>query len=189
MCGICGQYNFGNLAPVQRRDIEAMTKTLIHRGPDDEGYYIAGPLGFGFRRLSIIDLAGGHQPMSDREESVWVVFNGEIYNFPELRRELEGYGYTFRTQSDTEVIVHGYKKWGLDVFNHLNGMFGLAIWDVRRKRLVLARDAFGIKLIYYRIANGQLTFGSEIRAILAGENLKPAVDPVALNLFLRFRYT
>src|SRR5436309_1468421 len=135
MCGICGQYNFGDQTPVLRQNIEKMTKTLVHRGPDDEGYYFSGPLGFGFRRLSIIDLAGGHQPMSDAEESVWVIFNGEIYNFPELRSELESKGHRFRTRSDTEVIVHGYKQWGTDVFNHLNGMFGLAIWDVRQERL------------------------------------------------------
>src|SRR6266850_1155274 len=145
MCGICGQYSFGSQAPVLRQDIERMTNTLIHRGPDDEGYHVAGPLGFGFRRLSIIDLAGGHQPMSDREESVWVVFNGEIYNFLELRRELEARGHRFRTKSDTEVIVHGYKQWGTDVFDRLNGMFSVAIWDEEKQRLVLARDAMGIK--------------------------------------------
>ena len=189
MCGICGQYNFGNLAPVQRRDIEAMTKTLIHRGPDDEGYYIAGPLGFGFRRLSIIDLAAGHQPMSDWEESVWVVFNGEIYNFPQLRQELEGYGHVFRTKSDTEVIVHGYKQWGDEVLNRLNGMFGLAIWDVRQRRLVLARDPFGIKLVYYRIDGDRVYFGSEIRAVLAATHDRAEVDPTSLHLFLRYRYT
>jgi len=189
MCGICGQYNFGNLAPVQRRDIEAMTKTLIHRGPDDEGYYIAGPLGFGFRRLSIIDLAAGHQPMSDWEESVWVVFNGEIYNFPQLRQELEGYGHVFRTKSDTEVIVHGYKQWGDDVLNRLNGMFGLAIWDARQKRLLLARDPFGIKLVYYRIDGDSVYFGSEMRAVRAATSESAEVDPISLNLFLRHRYT
>src|SRR5580692_205366 len=166
MCGICGQYNYLNPEPVRRRDIEAMTNAIVHRGPDDEGYYFAGPLGFGFRRLSIIDLAGGHQPMSDAEESVWVIFNGEIYNFKELRAELEKFGHKFRTSSDTEVIIHGYKQWGNDVFNHLNGMFGVAIWDVRKKRLVVARDPMGIKLIYYRLANGILNFGSEIRPVL-----------------------
>ena len=189
MCGICGQFNFGNLAPVQPRDIEAMTKTLIHRGPDDEGYYVAGPLGFGFRRLAIIDLAGGHQPMSDREESVWVIFNGEIYNFLELRRELEGYGHVFRTKSDTEVIVHGYKQWGDEVLNRLNGMFGLAIWDARKERLVLARDPFGIKLLYYRIDRDCLFFGSEIRALRATMPDRAEIDPTSLNLFLRYRYT
>src|SRR6202047_2447601 len=161
MCGICGQYNFGTRAPVLRQDGERMTRSISHRGPDDEGYFIAGPLGFGFRRLSIIDLSGGHQPMSDQEESVWVVFNGEIYNFPELKRELQSHSHVFRTNSDTEVIIHGYKQWGEEVLNRLNGMFGLAIWDVRKKRLVLARDPFGIKLIYYRIDGDALYFGSE----------------------------
>lgn len=189
MCGICGQYSFGNQAPVLRQDIERMTRSMIHRGPDDEGYYLAGPLGFGFRRLSIIDLAGGHQPMSDREESVWVIFNGEIYNFPELKRELEGHGHVFRTKSDTEVIIHGYKQWGDDVLNHLNGMFGLAIWDVRKQRLVVARDPFGIKLIYYRIDGGRVSFGSEIRPVVTATDEKAEVDPVSLNLFLRYRYT
>ena len=166
-----------------------MTKTLIHRGPDDEGYYVAGPLGFGFRRLSIIDLVGGHQPMSDREESVWVAFNGEIYNFLELRRELESYGHIFRTKSDTEVIVHGYKHWGDDVLNRLNGMFGLAIWDARERRLVLARDPFGIKLLYYRIDKDCLHFGSEIRAVRATMSDEAGIDATSLNLFLRYRYT
>jgi asparagine synthase (glutamine-hydrolysing) len=189
MCGICGQYNFGNREPVERRDIEAMTRTLVHRGPDDEGYYLAGPLGFGFRRLSIIDLGGGHQPMLDREKSVWVVFNGEIYNFPELRRELEGYGHVFRTSSDTEVIVHGYKQWGDEVLNRLNGMFGLAIWDARQRRLVLARDPFGIKQVYYRIDGDRLYFGSEMRAVRATMPEGAEIDATSLNLFLRYRYT
>ena len=189
MCGIAGQFNFQRPESVERETIVRMTRSIAHRGPDDEGFFIAGPVGLGFRRLSIIDLAGGHQPMSDAEETVWIIFNGEIYNYRELRAELQEKGHQFRTNSDTEVIIHGYKEWGTDVFNHLNGMFGLAIWDVKKERLVVARDAMGIKLIYYRIANGQLTFGSEIRAVLAAEDSKPEVDPVALNLFLRFRYT
>lgn len=189
MCGICGQYNFGDQAPVLRQNIEKMTKTLVHRGPDDEGYYIAGPLGLGFRRLSIIDLEGGHQPMSDQEESVWVVFNGEIYNFPELRHELKAFGHVFRTKCDTEVIVHGYKQWGDEVLNRLNGMFGLALWDTRQKRLVLARDPFGIKLVYYKIDTDRVYFGSEIRAVVAATNERADVDPISLNLFLRYRYT
>ncbi len=188
MCGICGQFNFESAEPVRRRVIEEMTTAITHRGPDDEGYHLDGPLGFGFRRLSIIDLAGGHQPMSDQEESVWVVFNGEIYNFLELRRELENYGHVFRTRSDTEVIVHGYKQWGDDVLNHLNGMFGLAIWDAREKRLVLARDAFGIKLLYYRVDHGRLYFGSEMRAVRAAMPDSGDVDPVSVNLFLRYRF-
>jgi asparagine synthase (glutamine-hydrolysing) len=189
MCGICGQFNFIRHEPVESETIRRMTQTMIHRGPDDEGYFVDGSLGFGFRRLSIIDLAGGHQPMSDADETVWVILNGEIYNFKELRAELEGRGHVFRTRSDTEVIIHGYKEWGTDVLNRLNGMFGVAIWDVTKKRLVVARDAMGIKLIYYKIENGRLTFGSEIRPILAAESSRPDLDPAALNLFLRFRYT
>ncbi len=189
MCGICGQYNFESSIPVRRPDIELMTKSIAHRGPDDDGFYFDGPLGFGFRRLSIIDLSGGHQPMSNQEESVWVVFNGEIYNFKELRKELEGFGYVFRTNSDTEVIIHGYKQWGDEILNRLNGMFGLAIWDARQKRLVLARDAFGIKLLYYRIAEGSLYFGSEMRAIRATMPGNAEIDPNSLNLFLRYRFT
>src|SRR5881275_668517 len=189
MCGIAGQFNFERREPVERETIVRMARSIAHRGPDDEGFFIAGPVGLGFRRLSIIDLGGGHQPMSDAQETVWIIFNGEIYNYRELRAELQSKGHQFRTNSDTEVIIHGYKEWSTDVFNHLNGMFGLAIWDVKKERLVVARDAMGIKLIYYRIANGQLTFGSEIRAVLAAESSKPSVDPIALNLFLRFRYT
>jgi asparagine synthase (glutamine-hydrolysing) len=189
MCGICGRYNFASQAPVERRDLEKMTRTMVHRGPDDEGYYLEGALGFGFRRLSIIDLEGGHQPMSDREKTVWVVFNGEIYNFPELKRDLEDLGHVFQTRCDTEVIVLGYKQWGDEVLNRLNGMFGLAIWDTRQKRLVIARDRFGVKPVYYRVDQGQLYFGSEIRAVIATANERPEVNPVALNLFLRYRFT
>jgi asparagine synthase (glutamine-hydrolysing) len=188
MCGICGQYNFADHKPVTQATIKAMTGSLVHRGPDDEGYFFSRSLGLGFRRLSIIDLEGGHQPMSDLEESVWVVFNGEVYNFLELRHELEGFGHIFRTRCDTEVIVHGYKQWGSDVFNHLNGMFGLAIWDERRKRLILSRDAMGIKLVYYRIDSGSVLFGSELRAITAVLPKRPEIDVTALNLFLRYRY-
>ena len=190
MCGICGQYNFQDPKPVApacgqgdgriRSPIGARTTT---------GISFPARLGLGFRRLSIIDLAGGHQPMSDQEESIWVVFNGEIYNFPELRRELEALGHAFRTRSDTEVIIHGYKQWGSEVLNRLNGMFGLAIWDDRRKKLILARDAAGIKMIYYKVDSGSVWFGSEIRAVLAALPGRPEVDMTALNLFLRYRYT
>ena len=166
-----------------------MTNSIAHRGPDDEGYFVDGAIGLGFRRLSIIDLAGGHQPMSDPEERVWVVFNGEIYNYRELRTELQSRGHHFNTNSDTEVIVHGYKEWGREVLNHLNGMFGLAIWDAPNERLLVARDAMGIKLIYYRLEDGALAFGSEIRAVLAAGHSTPSLDPEAVNLFLRYRYT
>jgi len=189
MCGICGQFNFVDGEPVYPALIGRMTRSIIHRGPDDEGTYFDGSLGFGFRRLSIIDLAGGHQPMSDSAGKVWVIFNGEIYNFKELRSDLESRGHRFLTNSDTEAIVHGYKEWGTKVFGRLNGMFGVAIWDVDRRRLVVARDAMGIKLIYYRLQEGTLTFASEIRAILAADRSEPEIDPISLNLFLRYRYT
>jgi asparagine synthase (glutamine-hydrolysing) len=166
-----------------------MTRTIVHRGPDDEGYYVEGPVGLGFRRLSIIDLDGGHQPMSDLAQSVWVIFNGEIYNFPELRQELKGFGHVFRTTSDTEVIVHGYKQWGEGVLNRLNGMFGLAVWDTRNRRLILARDRFGIKPVYYKVDSNSLYFGSEIRPILAATEAGPDIDLTSVNLFLRYRYT
>ena len=189
MCGICGQVKIDSDEPVDVETIRRMARTIVHRGPDDDGYFFDRSLGFGFRRLSIIDLAGGHQPMSDTQKSVWIVFNGEIYNYKELRFELEAHGHIFQTSSDTEVIIYGYKQWGTKVFDHLNGMFGVAIWDIKLRRLVVARDAMGIKLIYYRLANGVLSFGSEIRPVLASENSRSEVDSVALNLFLRFRYT
>lgn len=189
MCGICGQYFFRSGRAVDRETIARMTDTIAHRGPDDAGMHLAGALGLGFRRLSIIDLAAGHQPMSDSHGRVWLVFNGEIYNFKELRRELEGRGHRFRTGSDTESIIHGYQQWGVGVLDRLNGMFGLALWDAGRRRLMLARDRAGIKGLYYRIDDEGLTFGSEIRPIVATLDGRPQIDPAALNLFLRYRYT
>jgi asparagine synthase (glutamine-hydrolysing) len=189
MCGIYGQFNFRSERPVVASDVRDATRTIAHRGPDDEGFYVCGPLGLGFRRLSIIDLSGGHQPMSDAEQSVWLIFNGEIYNFQELRAELEARGCVFRTRSDTEVIIHGYKTWGDAVLNRLNGMFGLALWDARQQRLVVARDAMGIKPIYYRTDGDALFFDSEIRALRHSAGRPIDLDPLALNLFLRYRYT
>ena len=189
MCGIYGQYNFGSLKPVRSEEVKEATRTIAHRGPDDEGYFFSGPLGLGFRRLSIIDLSGGHQPMSDAGETVWIVFNGEIYNFEELRSELVAKGHQFRTLSDTETIIHGYKEWGEGVFDRLNGMFGLAIWDVQERKLVVARDAMGIKPVYYRLDAGSLFFASEVRALVSSSPVSISPDPVSLNLFLRYRYT
>ncbi len=189
MCGICGQYNFLTGKPVQADLISSMMKTIVHRGPDDNGSYISDAIGLGFQRLSIIDLAGGHQPMSDMGGTIWVIFNGEIYNFSELRQELEARGHVFRTRSDTEVIVYGYKEWGDRVLDRLNGMFGLAIWDSSARRLLLARDRAGIKLVYYRLDGDGILFGSEIRPILSALPETPSMDPAAVNLFLRYRYT
>ncbi len=190
MCGICGQFNFGTGAPADPKVLERMTGTIVHRGPDDTGIHVDGPLGLGFRRLAIIDLSpAGHQPMSDKEATVWVTFNGEIYNFMEIRRELEAHGHVFHSNCDTEVIVHGYKQWGDAVLNRFNGMFGLAIWDVKKRRLVLARDPMGIKPLYYTVQNGSLYYGSEIRTILAALPASPGVDIESVGLFLRYRYT
>lgn len=166
-----------------------MTDTMAHRGPDDDGFYYDRYVGLGHRRLSIVDLGGGHQPMSDADEKVWIVFNGEIYNFPEVRAELERLGHRFRTNSDTEVIIYGYKQWGKGVLERLNGMFGFAIWDSEKEELLIARDRMGIKFIYYAIVDGVLYFGSEARPILAADALPRGIDPVAINLFLRYRYT
>jgi len=189
MCGICGQYRFNRNTEVNQTEIKNMADAIAHRGPDDEGYFFDGPLGFGFRRLSIIDLEGGHQPMADDENSVVVIFNGEIYNFHSLRTILKQKGYCFRTKSDTEVIVQGYKEWGIDVVNKLKGMFGLALWDRRKKLLMLARDPAGIKPVYYKLESDVLYFGSEVRAILAATKESPGIDPHAVSLFLRYRYT
>lgn len=188
MCGICGQFNFRHQQKISPADVRAMASAIRHRGPDDEGFYVSGPIGLGFRRLSIIDLTCGHQPMSDADQSVWVVFNGEIYNFKELRAELESFGHVFRTKSDTEVIVYGYKQWGEDVLSHLNGMFALALWDPAQRKLMLARDAMGIKPLYYQLDSSTVTFSSEIRGLLARADKSPEIDPAALALFLQHRY-
>lgn len=190
MCGIAGQFNFRGNVAVDRDRIARMTRTIVHRGPDDEGMYIKGPLGLGFRRLAILDLSpAGHQPMSDPSGKVWIVFNGEIYNFREIRKELESLGHVFRSQTDTEVIVTGYLQWGDAILKKLNGMFGMAIWDERKQRLIVVRDPMGIKPIYYSVDGGTLIFGSEIRAVVAGLGSVPGVDPVAIGMFLRYRYT
>jgi len=166
-----------------------MTASLTHRGPDDQGVVCRGPVSLGFRRLSIIDLEGGHQPMSDAERGVFLIFNGEIYNFAELKSDLESKGHQFKTRSDTEVILRGYIEWGIDVLTRLNGMFGLAIWDEQEDRLMLARDRLGVKPLYYRLSRDGVVFGSEIRAIAAQGDSRLEIDTTALNLFLRYRYT
>jgi asparagine synthase (glutamine-hydrolysing) len=165
MCGITGLFQF-NDAPVDMELLRRMTAVLRHRGPDDEGFFVDNGLGLGFRRLSIIDLTGGRQPMSNEDQTVTVVFNGEIYNFKELRSHLKKLGHTFRTSSDTEVIVHGFEAWGDDVVHHLNGMFAFAIWDRRRRKLLLARDRLGIKPLFYTRKADTLAFASEIKSLL-----------------------
>jgi asparagine synthase (glutamine-hydrolysing) len=191
MCGIAGIFNFDRNTHIDMEMLTRMGVSLAHRGPDDEGIFVDSeePIGFAHRRLSIIDLGGGRQPMSNEQEDVWIVFNGEIYNFPELKTQLCSLGHIFRTKSDTEVIIHGYEQWGLDCLSHLNGMFALAIWDSGKKRLMLARDHAGIKPLYYILNKETLLFGSEIRALLATGKIKPSVDIIGMDLFLRYQYT
>lgn len=161
---------------------------MVHRGPDDEGYFVSGQIGLGFRRLSIIDLSRGHQPLSNEDETVWIAFNGEIYNYQVLRQDLLSKGHVFRTESDTEVIVHLYEELGEDCVKKLRGMFGFAIWDEKKKKLLLARDRVGIKPLYYALAEGSLIFGSEMKAILADPDVKREVSPRIIDRFLTFDY-
>src|SRR6201987_366240 len=167
MCGIAGQYNFERREPVERETIVQMARSIAHRGPDDEGFFISGPVGLGFRRLSIIDLSGGHQPLSNEDGSVHIIFTGEIYNYQELRQYLLGRGHVFRRQTDTETIVRLYEELGEACVEKLRGMFAFAIWDERAKSLFLARDRVGIKPLYYSQSTHSVVFASEITAILA----------------------
>jgi asparagine synthase (glutamine-hydrolysing) len=187
VCGIAGIVGrpgeFADAATIHR-----MCQTLVHRGPDDEGIYIQGNVGLGMRRLSIIDLAGGQQPIHNEDRSVWAVFNGEIYNFPELRRELEARGHHFYTHSDTETIVHLYEEMGADCVSKLRGMFAIALYDERRQRLVLARDRLGKKPLYYALCDGRLLFGSEIKALLAVAPQLAEVDPEGILQYFYFGY-
>jgi asparagine synthase (glutamine-hydrolysing) len=188
MCGICGKLNFDPDENVPQSLLKAMSDSIVHRGPDDDGYYISGQLGLGFRRLSIIDLAGGHQPISNEDGTVWIVFNGEIYNFQELREELIKKGHIFRTRSDTEVIVHQYEEYGESGIEGLRGMFAFAIWDQNQKKLLLARDRIGIKPLYYGLTPRSLVFGSEMKAVLQDPEVTREILPSTIDRFLTFGY-
>src|SRR5579871_122501 len=179
MCGICGIATTRGAVDPDR--LAAMSLTLFHRGPDSDGAYVDGGVGIAARRLAIIDLTGGDQPIASEDGRIVVVQNGEIYNHRELHLELERAGHRFRTRSDTEVLVHGYEEWGERFWERLRGMFAVAVWDAHRGRLVLARDRFGIKPLYYRDAGGELSFASELDALDHG-----AVDLDALEAFLAF---
>ena len=187
MCGITGIYNFEG-KPVDQPLIKKMTETLYHRGPDDGGDYFDGTLGLGHRRLSILDLSkAGHQPMSSKDGKVVITFNGEIYNFKELRSELEKYGHKFFSNTDTEVIINGYIQWGLDVVPKLNGMFAFGLWDSEKKELYIVRDRFGVKPVYFWSRDKEFVFASEIKAILAHPEYKVAVNYNALNEYFSFQ--
>ncbi len=188
MCGICGAVKFDPLAAVQESMLSRMRDTMIHRGPDDEGLFIAGNVGLGHRRLSIIDLSGGHQPLANAQGTIWITYNGEVYNFQELRSLLEAKGYIFSTKSDTEVVLHAYEAFGEACVEHLRGMFAFAIWDDRCQKLFLARDRLGIKPLYYSIHDGALYFASEIKAILAAGGLRPTFNQAILPEFLATRF-
>ena len=188
MCGICGKLNFNSAAKVSPGLLKAMADTIYHRGPDDEGYYLSGPVGLGFRRLAIIDLKTGHQPLCNEDGTVWIVFNGEIYNYQELRKDLLARGHIFKTQTDTEVIVHLYEEFGPSCVQQLRGMFAFAIWDDRHQSLLLARDRVGIKPLYYRLTENSVVFGSEIKAILADPEVRAEVSPEMIDRFLTFLY-
>jgi len=188
MCGICGKLEFDIEAKVAPNLLKQMADAIVHRGPDDEGYYVKGPIGLGFRRLSIIDLSGGHQPLANEDGSIWIVFNGEIYNYQELRALLLSKGHVFKTQSDTEVIVHLYEEYGCDCLEKLRGMFGFAIWDSNKKSLFLARDRVGIKPLYYYLGEHFLCFASEMKAILVDPAVRREIDPAMIDRFLTYFY-
>lgn len=188
MCGISGIVYSDPSRPVDPAVLRDMCDAIRHRGPDDEGVAVFGSAGIGMRRLSIIDLRTGHQPLSNEDGSVTIVFNGEIYNFRELRAELEKSGHRFRTGSDTETIVHGYEEWGEDVCGRLNGIFAFALWDNRSKRLLLGRDHLGVKPLYVYRDPEKLVFASEIKAILRCPGTTRTLDPDALNAYLTFEY-
>jgi asparagine synthase (glutamine-hydrolysing) len=188
MCGIAG---IASTELGARQDVEAirvMCNAVVHRGPDEEGFYVRDGVGLGMRRLSIIDLSGGHQPIHNEDRNVWLVFNGEIYNYPELRRGLESRGHSFYTQSDTEVIVHLYEELGADCVGKLRGMFAIALWDEKRKSLLLARDRLGKKPLHYAFEKGHLFFGSEIKSLLAVAPQLADLDREALLSYFQFGY-
>src|SRR5438132_6372574 len=187
MCGIVGIVRF-NGDVVDEARLKRMRDVLRHRGPDGEGLWIEGPVGLGHRRLAIVDVAGGHQPLANEDESVWIVYNGEIYNHAALRPGLEARGHQYRTRSDTETILHLYEEEGERCVERLQGMFSFALWDRTRRRILLARDRLGIKPLYYAWSDDELLFASEIKAILAAGSVRPALDEGIVPEFLATRF-
>ncbi|MDM8529578.1 asparagine synthase (glutamine-hydrolyzing) [Anaerolineales bacterium HSG25] len=188
MCGICGILNLTASPPVDENILLRMTECIAHRGPDEQGIYCQPMVGLGSRRLSIIDLAGGKQPITNETGSMWIVFNGEIYNYKELRLFLERKGHQFRTQTDTETILHLYEELGLESIQHLSGIFAFTIWDATKQEAIIARDQTGIKPLYYTQTNNQLIFGSELKVLLANPHIQREIDLVSLNEYLTFEY-
>src|SRR5215472_5648550 len=184
----CGIFNFRTCEPVARDVLKLAADAMAHRGPDDEGFHLDAELGLGNRRLSIIDLPGGHQPLSNEDGTIWITFNGEIYNYRELRVGLESRGHRFHTSTDTEAIVHLYEDYEFGWLDHLRGMFAFALWDRRRRRLLLARDRLGIKPLFYRLEPDRLMFASELRALRQLSTAAFEVDPQSVYDFFGFRY-
>jgi asparagine synthase (glutamine-hydrolysing) len=185
MCGIVGKIHFDPERTIAREQIERMTESLYHRGPDDSGIWIDGNVALGHRRLSIIDLSpSGRNPMGNEDGTIWIVYNGEVYNFRELRPELEARGHTFRSHTDTEVVLHAYEEYGAACVKRLRGMFAFAVWDSRKRQLLLARDRLGVKPLFYSIDSSQFLFGSEIKSILASGEVDTAPDAASIHQFL-----
>ena len=189
MCGIHGIINVTSSATIDPALLDRMGAVTEHRGPDDDGVFAADGVAIGMRRLSIIDLSGGHQPLSNEDGTLQLVCNGEIYNFRELRKELEAKGHKYKTNSDSESVIHAYAEWGDEFVGRLNGMFGFALWDAKRRRLLIGRDHLGIKPVYYLEKDGQLMFASEAKAILALPGVSATIDPTGLDQYLRLGYT
>src|SRR5215471_4297679 len=193
MCGICGVLNFNASAgpPIDESLLLDMADTIVHRGPDSDGYFVSsdGHAGLGFRRLSIVDLTTGDQPMSNEDDTLWLVFNGEIYNHADHHPMLEARGHRFRSRCDAEVILHLYEEFGVDCLDYLRGMFAFALWDTRTRRLLLARDRVGEKPLYFADVPGGLVFGSEIKALFGHPSLRPRLNEAALSLYLTFAAT
>ncbi len=187
MCGICGKLALDGTTP-QKDLILKMCDTLRHRGPDDEGIYIGKNIGLGHRRLSIIDLSTGHQPLSNEDDTIWIVFNGEIYNFLEIRPNLISRGHRFKTKTDTETVIHLYEEYGVDCVQHLRGMFALAIWDEKKRRLFLARDRIGKKPLCYSFTKNSFVFASELKAILEDIDINKEINLEAIHHYLTYQY-
>src|SRR5258707_3791170 len=189
MCGISGIMDITGRRPIDSGLLRRMTDSIAHRGPDGSGFHLAPGIGLGHRRLAIIDVAGGHQPLFNEDGSVAVSFNGEIYNFQALADELTEKGHRFRTHSDTEVIVHAWEEWGADCLRRFRGMFAFALWDERQETLFLARDRLGKKPLYYvRLDDGRILFGSELKALLVCPDLRRDIDPTAIEDYFAYGY-
>jgi len=188
MCGICGIFYRERARRVERDTLAEMNRRIIHRGPDDDGFFVEGNAGLAMRRLSIIDIQTGHQPISNEDENLWIVYNGELYNHQELRKDLEARGHRYRTKSDTETIIHLFEEYGRDCVKYLRGMYAFAIWDRRKRELFIARDRLGIKPLYYHYDGKTLLFGSEIKAILAHPGVSAEFNRATLAEYLAFGY-